>query len=87
MKNKKSLAILFFISLFALGLRLYKIESLPSFHADEADFANNAYSILKTGRDQDGNFLPLGTTSVGDLRRTLSPLRNPRREAVFARAG
>lgn len=64
----KYLIILFLICTLAFVLRFYRLSEIPSFHGDEADFANNAWSILKTGRDQDGQFLPLGTTSVGDLR-------------------
>lgn len=67
MKNRH-LIILFLICVLAFILRFYRLSEIPSFHADEADFANNAWSILKTGRDQDGHFLPLGTTSTGDLR-------------------
>lgn len=68
MWQKKSLLVLFLIIVLATVFRLYRLDEFPSFHADEADFANNGYSILKTSRDQEGNFLPLGTTSVGDLR-------------------
>ncbi|MCZ6633788.1 MAG: glycosyltransferase family 39 protein [bacterium] len=36
------------------------------FHADEASIGYDAYSILKTGRDQYGEFLPLFARSFGD---------------------
>lgn len=41
-------------------LRFYKLGDIPtSLHRDEAYLGYNAYSILKTGRDMSGNFLPL----------------------------
>jgi 4-amino-4-deoxy-L-arabinose transferase-like glycosyltransferase len=43
-----------------LLLRLWKLGVIPEgLHADEAAFGYHAYSLLKTGRDADGNFLPL----------------------------
>lgn len=38
----------------------------PCVNADEAAFGYNAYSILKTGADEYGSFLPLRLTSFGD---------------------
>src|SRR5215470_13568942 len=44
----------------AAGLRLYNLAELPAgFFCDEAGLGYNAYSILKTGRDETGAFLPL----------------------------
>lgn len=41
-------------------LRFYRLgEMPPGFHRDEAFLGYNAYSILKTGADMSGNFLPL----------------------------
>ncbi len=41
-------------------LRIYKLGEVPvGFHADEAYFGYNAYSLLKTGRDITGHFLPI----------------------------
>ncbi|OGD83120.1 hypothetical protein A2165_01935 [Candidatus Curtissbacteria bacterium RBG_13_40_7] len=41
-------------------LRLYKLGSIPpSLYWDEASLGYNAYSILKTARDEYGKFLPL----------------------------
>jgi len=55
------------IILLAICLRLPYVSSVPSgFHADEAVFGYNAYSILKTGRDEYGRFLPLILESFGD---------------------
>ena len=48
--------------IFILGLlvRVLFLSSHPSgFTPDEASFGYDAYSILKTGRDQWGNFLPI----------------------------
>lgn len=43
-------------------------ECPPCLNADEASFAYNAYSILKTGRDEYGKFLPLRLQAFGDNR-------------------
>ena len=42
--------------------------SPPALNADEATNAYDAYSILKTGKDQYGNFLPLRFKSFGDYK-------------------
>ena len=48
------------IAILILGfiLRVYKINSLP-LYGDELTIVYDSYSILKTGRDQTGEFLPL----------------------------
>ena len=61
--NKKLLAI-FLISLI---LRLY-LSSYPPLLWDEASLGYNAYSILKTGRDEYGKLLPLIFKSFGDYK-------------------
>jgi len=43
----------------------------PGLHQDEACAGYDAYSILKTGRDQHGNFLPLNQQAFDDYRRPL----------------
>ncbi|MCR4325044.1 MAG: phospholipid carrier-dependent glycosyltransferase [Candidatus Curtissbacteria bacterium] len=51
-----------FVSIILLAsiLRLYHLGSTPpSLYWDEASLGYNAYSILKTGHDEHGNFLPL----------------------------
>ncbi len=59
------------IFLICLILRLYKLSNIPyGFHVDEAKAGWNAYSILKTGMDDKGNFLPLYYDSFGDFRPT-----------------
>lgn len=65
--NKKLL--LFAIVLLAATLRFYKIETNPpGLFWDEASNGYNAYSILKTGRDEYGKFLPLIFKSYNDYR-------------------
>jgi len=47
------------ILLLAFFLRLYKLSEFPvGFHIDEAQVGYNAYSLLKTAKDEFGNFLP-----------------------------
>lgn len=72
MFHKKNIFFLLgLIFLLALLLRTYKLDSVPyGFHVDEAKVAWNAYSILKTGRDDKGNFLPMYYDSFGDFRPT-----------------
>jgi len=51
------LLIILFIGCF---LRFYRLGEVPlGFHKDEAFLGYNSYSILKTGKDMNGNFLPL----------------------------
>src|SRR3990167_821463 len=50
-------------------LRFYKITQVPiSLNWDEASNAYNAYSILKTAKDEYGNFLPLVNRSFDDYK-------------------
>ena len=58
---------LFAILLIAGLLGVPFLETLPNgFHADEASIGYDAFSILKTSRDQYGGFLPLFSRSFGD---------------------
>ncbi len=59
---------------FALGLRLYKVwENPPALSWDEVSIGYNAYSILKTGRDEHGVFLPVDVfKSYGDYKPPLA---------------
>lgn len=67
MKNiKKYNLILIFI--FGISLRLYRVNGYPPLLWDEAGLGYNAYSILKTGRDEYGNTLPLIFKSFGDYK-------------------
>lgn len=61
--------LLLIISLFSACLFLYKMNvSPPALNADEATNAYDAYSILKTGKDQYGNIVPLRFKSFGDFK-------------------
>lgn len=67
--NKYQLYIFGFILLLAAVLRLYNLASNPpSLNWDEASIGYNAYSILKTGNDEYGNFLPLEFRSFDDYK-------------------
>ena len=53
----------------AIFLRVYKLSEVPvGLHGDEASIGYNAYSLLKTAKDQDGNFLPLSFDQFGNFR-------------------
>src|SRR3990167_5454466 len=57
------------ILLLCVILRFYKITQVPiSLNWDEASNAYNAYSILKTAKDEYGNFLPLVNRSFDDYK-------------------
>ncbi len=61
--------ILFLIFILAFILRFYKLGvNPPSLDWDEASLGYNAYSILKTARDEYGNFLPLSIRSFNDYK-------------------
>lgn len=67
--NKNTLIILFLLTLFAFVLRIYNInENPPSLNWDEVSHGYNAYSILKTGRDEWGTRLPLIFRAFGDYK-------------------
>ncbi|OGD90108.1 hypothetical protein A2Z54_00905 [Candidatus Curtissbacteria bacterium RIFCSPHIGHO2_02_39_8] len=60
MPKKLSKYILIVIIFIAAVLRFYKLGSVPpSLYWDEASLGYNAYSILKTGHDEHGKFLPI----------------------------
>lgn len=65
-KNKTFL-ILLFVFILAFAIRFYK-SVYPSFLWDEAALGYNAYSILQTGHDEYGKFLPLIFKSFGDFK-------------------
>ncbi len=59
--------ILLAIVIIAASLRFYKISSNPpGLYWDEAAFGYDAYSVLKTGHDHHGAFMPLFFESFGD---------------------
>lgn len=60
---------LILITLLGAILRFYNItKNPPSLNGDEISMGYDAYSILKTGRDQFGKFMPLTFRSVGDYK-------------------
>ncbi len=68
---KRNLLIIL-ILLLALILRVWKLDFVPvSLFGDELDVGYHAYSILKTGRDYSGNFMPLHFESLADWRTPL----------------
>lgn len=74
MRNKNKLALLLLVLIVIIGgfLRFYKItENPPSLTGDEISFGYAAYSILETGRDESGKFMPLVIQSIGDYKNPL----------------
>src|SRR5260221_280079 len=67
---KKNYLLLAFIVLIACFLRIYKINvNPPSLSWDEVSIGYNAYSILKTGKDEHQRVLPLDTfIAFGDYK-------------------
>jgi len=69
----KSTVILLAITLFAAALRLPYLESYPpALYSDEVSQGYNAYSLLKTSRDEYGILLPISFRSFGDWKPPLS---------------
>ena len=67
MKDGK--AIFCLILIIAFFLRFYRLGQVPpSLDWDEASLGYNAYSILKTGKDEYGERLPLSIRSFGDYK-------------------
>lgn len=66
--KKKNVAIILILFV-ASFLRLWKLNSIPPhLTSDEAALGYNAYSILKTGRDEYGEYLPIIFKSFGDYK-------------------
>ncbi|MBI4991486.1 glycosyltransferase family 39 protein [Candidatus Gottesmanbacteria bacterium] len=69
MRNKLLIILIFFL---AFVLRFWQLGENPSsLDWDEASLGYNAYSILKSGRDEYGSFLPLAIRSFGDYKPAL----------------
>ncbi len=67
--KKLTVWLLVLFSIISLFFNLYKKgQSSPGFTADEAAFSYNAYSILKTGKDEYGVQFPLRLKSFGDYK-------------------
>lgn len=72
MKNKLYILIVLLIVVVGLGIRMVGLDSSPaSLGFDEAALGYNAYSILKTGRDEYGNWMPLSLRSFNDFKPAL----------------
>lgn len=70
--NKKIIIFLALIVLLASVLRLWQLSSVPpSLDWDEASWGYNSYSILQTGKDEYGNFLPVVIRSFNDYKPAL----------------
>ncbi|MGB9911227.1 MAG: ArnT family glycosyltransferase [Microgenomates group bacterium] len=84
MKEKNIKIFLFLVIIFALGIRIFKLGSAPpSMHWDEPSWGYNAWSILKTGKDEYGNFLPLIFKAFGDYKTPVYVYLTAISEAVF----
>jgi len=71
-KFLKNNFVLIVILFFASILRLYQLSSVPaSLFGDEMDLGYQAYSIFKTGRDYQGNIMPLHFHSLAEWRTPL----------------
>ncbi len=67
-RNKTTLFLGLFI-LVSLFFSFYKINQVPPcINADEAAFGYNAYSLLKTGKDEYGAFMPMRLVSFRDYK-------------------
>lgn len=76
--------ILGLIIILSFILRFYQLgENPPSLNWDENSNLYNAYSILKTGRDEYGNFLPLYNRSFDDYKPPLYMYLNVATVSVF----
>jgi len=72
MSIKRKIAVLGIILLLATFLRVYKLNVVPiELSGDELDVGYHAYSILKTGRDYTGHFLPTYISSLAEARTPL----------------
>ena len=81
--NKKFI-FLFLIIILGTFLRLYLINSVPpSLNPDETALGYNAYSLLKTGADEHGKFLPITLQSFGDWKLPVYPFIDVLPIAVF----
>lgn len=66
---KKGILLIILVTLLGGFLRFYKNTiNPPSLNGDEISMAYDAYSLLQTGRDQYGKFLPITFQSVGDYK-------------------
>ena len=60
MQRRALLTISMFLFILAIFLRFTQLGQIPlGLNKDETAIGYNAYSILKTGRDEYGNYMPL----------------------------
>lgn len=72
MKNKKNLyyLILALVTFFGFVIRVFQVEKIPpGLFTDEASIGYNAYTIIESGTDEVGNFLPVFFKNFYDLYR------------------
>ena len=70
--NKRILILLAFIIIVASILRLWQLGKVPSSPDwDEVALGYNSYSIMQTGRDEYGKFLPIILRSFDDYKPAL----------------
>lgn len=70
--NKRFILIFAIVSL-SFFLRIYKLNTIPNgLYSDETSLGYNAYSLLKTGKDEFGNKWPLTLKSFGDYKPPMS---------------
>ena len=80
----KKIFLFFLILLIALFFRIYKLEMVPpSLNWDEVSHGYNAYSILKTGKDEWGIRYPLIFRAYGDFKLPLYIYLTAISEAIF----
>lgn len=65
--EKKIWLLVILITLLGFFIRIYKITSSPEgLYIDETSIGYNAYSIITTGRDEHGKFMPLFFEAFGE---------------------
>ncbi len=71
---RKKLVPFVFLCLVGLGVfvRVYRVTTIPPYHADELAFGYSAYSLGKVGMDEFGQKFPLLLESFGDYKMALN---------------
>ncbi len=68
----KTLFLFILVLMLAFLLRFFYLGRIPNgLYSDEAAYGYNAYSILNTGRDEYGEFIPLAFKSFGEYKTPL----------------
>lgn len=69
MRKPKGIILLLLITILGAALRFNNLtNNPPSLNIDEVAYGYSAYSILKTGRDENGQFMPIAFRSIGDYK-------------------